>query len=1037
MGVVALNNAKRLRPVERDLQLLLAHFTQTVEQGSAPTFSTFKKVWTQRHFSWIYLGNSTSLTTDHYVQSLYAMALDCLDVPISEMPMSQTGFVPTSPQAQPEPGANEYGTPPSDMTFTSNQTSDGAQAATASFSNTGDDDEQEGAEDNVSNDVDQDADIDDAEPDLTSRMAEDIPFSEAYAAKLDREEPASQALPGSPSAQAPTLAGAILDDVNIDDEIGDFNGDILADLPAAPFSSPKPAEAKAQCGTHTQHGLPPSDVDMQDADTDHALHNHAQGQPQAIPRRISKPHTLQTDMAGHQQAQKSSAAAKPSPAPVSVVSGPDNGLSELAASIAKLPQLAPSLVAPAAVNGHSASRPVALPAAIINGQSPLEPVALAAGSNESDSASAAPAAGQGESAPVPEAPTLAPGSSGARLMAGVANRPPQPPAAPRRDMYSLDTSHQSQPNPTEVSLATKVGSIFAIYCIYETQPGRTPIYLPLELLHQLLDLAQECHAKGMHDVMRVLRQLMTKRAFVVGAVRRPPSRSAAAEAACNAPSRLAASSLSGAHSKAQKERDCVYHIQCMYRGLGIVGTLGPMCREYKAAKQQACEKAGIQHPPKSIANLTVGAKLPQLLWNATKKMQPLVAQKKLRGPRRKRKKTGDTDPMDADQADADIAGADKDDDSGDELFALLDKGMADLGSDAEGDEQAPPDVEGQDDDDDDDADHDDETDVLEHVNLPVLGGRGAKAAMRRADQRRQRKEQAVRSWRKFEDNVLNGQKYDASAPEDDEAAQQPRAGPASMDWDDVDHSIPAATNDHAFSVTGQAVSNGAQANAQAASSNGAALPRASTPILAARTDPAQVAAAAYERPAGALQTSKVAADAAPAAAAAAATLTAAPDTGAERPASASAFTAERPEPGAAPRSKGKKGRPHAGKNRPEAGQAGAAPSSLQPASSGASLLAVSTSIPAKGSAKPPRPSCMRKRAAAGSPGKQTGNLMAAESLADKGNQQQTKPAAQAHVCVSDAIDPAGEDAVSAALKLMQNCEDEIAYMLDHPDSDLD
>ncbi len=36
----------------------------------------------------------------------------------------------------------------------------------------------------------------------------------------------------------------------------------------------------------------------------------------------------------------------------------------------------------------------------------------------------------------------------------------------------------------------------------------------------------------------------------------------------------------------------------MYRGLGIVGTLGPMCRAYKAAKQQASEKAGIQHAPK-------------------------------------------------------------------------------------------------------------------------------------------------------------------------------------------------------------------------------------------------------------------------------------------------------------------------------------------------------------------------------------------------------------------------------------------------------
>ena len=462
------------------------------------------------------------------------------------MTTSETAFIPTSPptspQAQPEPGANENGTQPSDRAFTSNQASDGNQAATASFSNTADDDEQEGAEDVISNDVDQDADIDDAEPDLTSRMAEDIPFSEAYAAKLDHdEEPANQNPPGSPSTQALTLAGATLDDVDIDDEIGDFNGDILADLPAAPFSSPKTAEATAERGTATQHGLASSDVNMQDADTDQVLHDHAQDQPQAIPQCFSKTHTLQTNMTGQQQAvhngaqpqqPQNSVAANAYPAPVSVASGPDNGLSALAASIADLPRLAPFLAAPAAVDGHSASMPAA-----VNNQPPPVPAAPVAGSNESDPASAAPVAGQGDSAPAPAAPTLAPGSSGARLMAAVADRPPQPPAAPRRDMYSLDTSHQSQPNPTEVSLATKAGSIFAIYFIYETQPGRTPIYLPLELLHQLLESAQECHAKGVHDVMRVLRQLMAKRAFVVGAVRRPPSRSAAAEAACNAPSR--------------------------------------------------------------------------------------------------------------------------------------------------------------------------------------------------------------------------------------------------------------------------------------------------------------------------------------------------------------------------------------------------------------------------------------------------------------------------------------------------------------------
>ena len=285
-------------------------------------------------------------------------------------------------------------------------------------------------------------------------------------------------------------------------------------------------------------------------------------------------------------------------------------------------------------------------------------------------------------------------------------------------------------------------------------------------------------------------------------------------------------------------------------------------------------------------------------------------------------------------------------------------------------------------------------------------------------------------------NVLNGQRYGTSAPEDDDAAQQPQPGPAPMDWGDLDHSIPAANNDHPASVAGQAVGHAVHADSRAPPSNGIALPKAPTPLLAARAVPAQFAAAAYERSVGAPQISKAAAAAAPAAASAA-TLMAVPDMGAERPASASASTAERPDPGAAHRGKGKKGRPRGSKNRPGAGQAGAAPSSLQLASSAASSLPISASIPAKASAKPPKPSSAHKRAVAESPGEQLGSLMAAEILADMGNQQQTVAAAQALVCMSDAVDPAGEEAVNAALKLMQDCTAEIKYILNHPDSDTD
>ena len=101
--------------------------------------------------------------------------------------------------------------------------------------------------------------------------------------------------------------------------------------------------------------------------------------------------------------------------------------------------------------------------------------------------------------------------------------PPQP-----RPYTKLD--------PAAVPLATKAGAVYALYCIYETQPGRIPIYMPLEMLQQLLALVKETVAT-VPDVARALQKLMSKGAIVVGAIRRPPRGSAAEEAAALPPNR--------------------------------------------------------------------------------------------------------------------------------------------------------------------------------------------------------------------------------------------------------------------------------------------------------------------------------------------------------------------------------------------------------------------------------------------------------------------------------------------------------------------
>ena len=61
---------------------------------------------------------------------------------------------------------------------------------------------------------------------------------------------------------------------------------------------------------------------------------------------------------------------------------------------------------------------------------------------------------------------------------------------------------------------------------------------------------------------------------------------------------MAASALSGMDAKAQTQRDAVYHIQTMYRGLTSVGTLQGLCRKYKEAKADSWRAAAVRGKPR-------------------------------------------------------------------------------------------------------------------------------------------------------------------------------------------------------------------------------------------------------------------------------------------------------------------------------------------------------------------------------------------------------------------------------------------------------
>ena len=44
----------------------------------------------------------------------------------------------------------------------------------------------------------------------------------------------------------------------------------------------------------------------------------------------------------------------------------------------------------------------------------------------------------------------------------------------------------------------QVGALYALYCLYQLQPGRTRVYLPLPALEQILALVPQLRANGQH-----------------------------------------------------------------------------------------------------------------------------------------------------------------------------------------------------------------------------------------------------------------------------------------------------------------------------------------------------------------------------------------------------------------------------------------------------------------------------------------------------------------------------------------------------------
>lgn len=53
-------NRKRIAAAEQDIEMLLLRFTKLVQLGAELSFATFKRIWVDLHFSYIFMVSFSS-----------------------------------------------------------------------------------------------------------------------------------------------------------------------------------------------------------------------------------------------------------------------------------------------------------------------------------------------------------------------------------------------------------------------------------------------------------------------------------------------------------------------------------------------------------------------------------------------------------------------------------------------------------------------------------------------------------------------------------------------------------------------------------------------------------------------------------------------------------------------------------------------------------------------------------------------------------------------------------------------------------------
>ncbi|CAL8471007.1 g10549 [Coccomyxa elongata] len=215
-----------------------------------------------------------------------------------------------------------------------------------------------------------------------------------------------------------------------------------------------------------------------------------------------------------------------------------------------------------------------------------------------------------------------------------------------QDADGAQHASETQNDASSPSLALRVGALYTMYTLHETQPcaRRVRPYMSLSSLQIALETMREARRRGVPDVAAVMKRLVKGHALVYGGVLRPP--------ACEPAQPVHRPKVAQVDMRARNAMMplTVQHLQATQADLRELKHLQLLCDSYRSAQSRVFAAADPEDMPPSITDLNMGLHLNSMLSDLTANVQQVLESGmsgRKPGPKTPRDKGGDVEENDA------------------------------------------------------------------------------------------------------------------------------------------------------------------------------------------------------------------------------------------------------------------------------------------------------------------------------------------------------------------------------------------------------